>query len=135
MEKAQVVEVFKIFCFGDDSGLGSWLSNGAHDLVVSTLQSLSNGVPLTKVQFNQLLVVSQVASISDGFFHYYWRSTPDHPYDVKTVDGFAAEWTQGKDEVICSIGHFHWGMYRLYVDGLLFFGNVRAASRRFGRWR
>src|SRR5579862_3565698 len=126
MHKDWIVERFGIFCFGTDPGLGRWLSKDAHPFVIERIAQLERE-PLTKVQFNQLLVISQVASVSDGFFHYYWSSLPEHPYDVTKIDGYRGGWTEGHAGQISSVDHLYWGIYRLYVDGLLFFGNVKAA--------
>jgi hypothetical protein len=126
MDKDQIVSRFQNLSYGSEQGLGTWLSTDIHPLVISRLQQLTVE-PLTKVQFNQLLVVSQIASVSDGFFRYYWRSTPQHPYDVKSIAGFHKGWLEGSDQVIRTIDHIYWGLYRLYVDALLYFGNVKAA--------
>lgn len=104
--------------------MGRWLSQDMHPLVEARLGHFDSQ-PLTKVQLNQLLVVSGIGSMSDGFFAYYWRRVPEHPYDVKLY-GFDEKWISGRDHVICSLDHLYWGLYRLYVDGLLYFGNVRA---------
>jgi len=121
-----VTDRFSDLAFGSELGLGSWLSEKAHPLVLERLERLEKE-PLTKVQLNQLLVVSQMPSISDGFFHYYWREAPQHhPFAVSTVDNFSEQWLQGDDHVIRSIDHLHWGFYRLYVDSLLYYGNVKA---------
>jgi len=83
--------------------------------------------PLTKVQLNQLLVVSQMPSISDGFFRYYWRGVPNgHPYAVAEIGGFQDIWIKSDEHVVRSIDHLYWGLYRLYVDSLLYYGNVKA---------
>jgi hypothetical protein len=79
------------------------------------------------VQLNQLLVVSQMASISDGFFRYYWRGAPEHPYDVKSIGVISPQWLDGSEHVIRGIDHLHCGLYRLYIDGLLYYANVKAA--------
>ncbi len=94
-------------------------------MVRARLEALPRA-PLSKVQLNQLLVLSEAASISDGFFMYYWRSTPDHPYNVKSIEGFDSRWLANGDLVIASLEHLRWGLYRLYVDALLYFGNVKA---------
>jgi len=125
MDRQKVVEKFVDLSFGSEQGLGTWISETAHPLVVGRLQQLENE-PLTKVQLNQLLVVSQMGSVSDGFFRYYWRDTPEHPYDVTLIDSYNPQWLQGEDHCIRDINHLHWGFYRLYVDGLLFYGNVKA---------
>jgi hypothetical protein len=126
MERDKVIEKFADLSFGTEQGLGTWLSGNAHPLVLDRLKQIENE-PLTKVQLNQLLVVSQMASISDGFFRYYWREAPEHPYDVKSIGIFNAQWLDGNEHVIRDIDHLHWGLFRLYVDGLLYYGNVKAA--------
>ena len=64
--------------------------------------------------------------MSDGFFAYYWRERPAHTYDVTRLDGFDAAWFSSAEPVIVSLEHLRWGLYRLYIDGLLYFGNVKA---------
>ena len=97
-----------------------------HVLVLDRLGRVDEE-PLTKVQLNQLLVVSQMASISDGFFRYYWREAPqDHPLRVSEIGGFQERWVQGDQHIIQSNDHLYWGLYRLYVDSLLYYGNVKA---------
>ena len=126
MDSETLHEMSRLFTFGREPGIGRWLSPPIHHLVRERLESLPKN-PLSKVQLNQLLVISEAASISDGFFVYYWHTTPDHPYDVKSIDGFDPRWCEKGDLVISSLEHLRWGLYRLYIDGLLFFGNVKAA--------
>jgi hypothetical protein len=120
------LDKFSDLSFGNELGLGSWLSENAHPLVLSRLEKLDKE-PLTKVQLNQLLVVSQMGSISDGFFRYYWREIPKrHPFEVSALGNFNKHWLEGHEHVIHSTDHLHWGLYRLYVDALLYYGNVKA---------
>jgi hypothetical protein len=122
MGKSQqaVIDKFADLCFGNELGLGSY------PVVLERLKALGEE-PLTKVQLNQLLVISQMPSISDGFFQYYWREVPvHHPYNVLGIDGFTPQWLEGDQHVIRSIDHLYWGLYRLYVDGRLYYGNVKA---------
>ena len=124
VDKETIVSKFADLSFGEE-GLGSWLSDSLHPVVLQRLQGILSE-PLTKVQLNQLLVVSQMPSISDGVFHYYWREVPlDHPYNIRATGGFEQEFLEG-DHVIKSIDHLHWGFYRLYVDGLLYYGSAKA---------
>ena len=125
MDKNELISKFALFSFGHEPGVGMWLSDKMHPLVFSHLQQLGTK-PLTKVQFNQLLVVSQTASVSDGFFQYYWHTIPTHPYDVTTLTPFNIKWIENRVRVIHDIDHLYWGLYRLYMDGLLYFGNVKA---------
>jgi hypothetical protein len=119
-------EMSQLFSFGREPGLGQWLADSMHEIVRERLESLPAN-PLSKVQFNQLLVVSKAASISDGFFTYYWRTAPDHTYDVTAIEGFDKRWIETPEQVITGLEHLRWGLYRLYIDGLLYFGNVKAA--------
>lgn len=125
IDKSAIVEKFKLFTFGGDPGIGRWLSESMHQFVGARLQRL-DAEPLSKVQFNQLLVVSGAASVSDGFFRYYWCSAPDHCYDITSIEGYTKQGFSD-EQVILSLDHMFWGLYRLYVDALLFFGNVKAA--------
>jgi hypothetical protein len=111
-----------------DGRLRKWLESGFHELVMARLKSLEKR-PLTKVQFNQLLVLSLDASISDGFFEYYWRRTDPHPYDVNALPGYRSDWLTGSEKLIRSLDHLAWGLERVYIDALLYFGNVRAAFK------
>jgi hypothetical protein len=42
--------------------------------------------------------------------------------------GFSEDWLRSEAMVV-SLAHLKWGLYRLYVDALLYFGNVRSAFR------
>jgi hypothetical protein len=125
MDKAALVKRFEIFRFGNEPGVGRWLSEDVHSIVLERLASIEKE-PLTKVQFNQLLVISKVASISDGFFRYYWCATPTHPYDVRAVDGFNEQWSKNGAQHILHFDQLFWGLYRLYIDSLLYFGNINS---------
>ena len=81
--------------------------------------------PLTHAQLNQLLTLAHAAPVSAPFFSYYWLSQPPHPYDLTSIPGYHNEWADSL--AIFDIEQLHWGLYRFYVDSLLFFGNVRSA--------
>src|SRR5260370_11298288 len=83
----------------------------------------------SREQFNQCVHLCHQAGVSEGFFEYYFLSGPQHCYDVTRVEGFHGSWL-GTD-AIQSLDHLAWGMYRLYTDSLLFFGDVRTAFRSF----
>ena len=65
--------------------------------------------------------------MSDGFFQYYWCTLPDHPYNVARVPFFPPETLQTDPQEVISHDHLRWGLYRLYIDGLLYFGSIAAA--------
>jgi hypothetical protein len=84
--------------------------------------------PITKVQLNQLLAFGHEAPVSENFFRYYWLEAPrDHPYDTTSIPNYSEVWLQSA--AIMSLAHLKWGLYRIFTDGLLWFGNVRTAFR------
>src|SRR5258708_37422118 len=91
MSSHTVEGMFSLFTFGREPGIGRWLAPPLHGVVRERLEALRGNLR-SKVQLNQLLVISEAASISDGFFVYYWGSTPDHAYNVKSVEGFDPSW-------------------------------------------
>jgi hypothetical protein len=126
--KAEILDEFSVFSV-PTAGIGSWLTDQTHSDVFDRLGKLDKE-PLPGVQLNQLLVMGHEAPVGDGFFRYYWLLAPDrHPYAVRDVPGFSEEWLR-LDGMIVSLAHLKWGLYRLYIDGLLYFGNVRTAFRK-----
>lgn len=126
--KAEILNEFSLFSM-PTVGIGSWLSEQTDSDVFERLGRIDEE-PLSAVQLNQLLVMGHEAPVEDGFFRYYWLQIPkDHPYNVRDVSDFSEEWLKSQ-EMISSLAHLKWGLYRLYIDALLYFGNVRAAFRR-----
>lgn len=125
ISKEEILSKFELFS-GETGGIDSWLSKTASEEVFKRLSDISKN-PLSNQQLNQLLIISHEAGVSNDFFYYYWLSTPSHPYDVKSIPDFQKEWID--DSKISSLDHLRWGLYRLYVDSLLFFGNVRSGYR------
>jgi hypothetical protein len=126
MSKEQILKEVALFSLGT-GGIGSWLTEQTDEEVFNRLDALSTD-PLKKVQLNQLLVLGREAPISDGFFQYYWTTAPvTHPYPVESLPGFNKSFL-AKDSIV-SLDHLKWGLYRLYVDSLLYYGNVRSGYR------
>jgi hypothetical protein len=126
MLKEELAKTYSLFTFGRAPGLGRMFSPDMHEEVYRHLSGL-DGTPISKVQLNQLFVISQAASVSDGYFRYYWRDVPDHTYDLRALEiSFKNLWVNGSDQQIVSHDHFKWGLYRAFIDGLLYFGNVEA---------
>lgn len=123
--REMILKQFELF-FGGTGGIDSWLGPDTPQDVFDRLATISK-VPLSRVQLTQLLVLSHEAGPSDGFFQYYWLSVPEHTYDVKAIPGYQPSWTDSTS--ILSLEHLRWGLYRLYIDGLLYFGNVRSSYR------
>jgi hypothetical protein len=111
----QVVDEFSF-------GFSDWLVKKMPSNVLDRLSTIEQE-PLGRAQLNQLLHLCHEAGVSQGFFDYYWLSTPRHLYEVTQFDKFDAKWKSAK--AIISLDHLKWGLYRLYVDCLLCFGDVR----------
>lgn len=128
MSKEEVLTRFRLLKHGSE-GIGSWITEETPDVIFDRLSTLDK-TPLSLVQLNQLLGFGHEAPVSDGFFQYYWMTNPsDHPYPVEKLPNYRTGFINANDSVITSVDHLFWGMYRLFVDGLLYFGNVRTACR------
>jgi hypothetical protein len=126
MLKEKTLEELQLFSLGT-GGIGSWLTLETDDRVFQRLAGIETE-PLTMVQLNQLLAFGHEAPVSDDFFRYYWRDVPtEHPYEVSKLPDFQEEWL--KCSAIISLAHLKWGLYRIFTDGLLYFGNIRTAYR------
>jgi hypothetical protein len=127
MDKNDILEELKLFSLRT-GGIGSWLTHDTDDEVFARLGQIDES-PLTKVQLNQLLAFGHEAPVSDDFFRYYWlTAAAEHPSDVRAIPGFQEAWL--RSSAITSLAHLKWGLYRLFTDSLLWFGNVRTAYRR-----
>jgi hypothetical protein len=125
--KAQILQEFSLFSV-PTGGIGGWLSDQTHNDVFVRLGRIDEE-PLPAVQLNQLLVLGHEAPVGDGFFRYYWLQAPNqHPYSVRDIPGFSEHFLRCGG-MIASLAHLRWGLYRLYVDALLYFGNTRTAFR------
>lgn len=129
MSKEAILQKFELF-FAGAGGFDSWLTEKAPDIVFARLDQIEKK-PLSLSQLNQLLLLSHEAGATRGFFRYYWLSKPSHSYDVTRIPGFSDAWTRARE--IQSIDHLYWGIYRLYVDALIYFGNTRTAYRTLRR--
>lgn len=123
VEKTEIIEYFKNLSF-DAKGLEGWLGPNGHPDVFDRLSNLDND-PISKVQLNQLLLLSLECGISDDFFRYYWLNAPPHTYDIRKLDDFEPAYLNQK--FIVSLKHLRWGLTRIFIDGLLYFGNVKNA--------
>jgi hypothetical protein len=107
---------------GGTGGIDSWLTSENSELIFARLAKLP-GEPLSHSLLNQLLALSQQPSVSRAFFDYYWCSAPTHPYRVEDIPGYDVSFT--KFDRIVDIDQLSWGLYRIYVDSLLYFGTIR----------
>jgi hypothetical protein len=125
--KEQIFEELRLFRL-KTGGLGSWITEETDPIVLDRIAKVDEE-PITKVQLNQLLAFGHEAPVSEDFFQYYWLKAPvNHPYDVKSVPHFEERWLDSA--AIMSMAHLKWGLYRIYTDSLLWFGNVRSGYRK-----
>jgi hypothetical protein len=123
-ELGEKQKLLDLFSFGFDH----WLVKKNPEEVFDRIKSI-DASPIGRAQLNQLLHLCHEPGVSDGFFRYYWMSAPKfHPYEVEKIPGYAAAALKG--DLIQSQEHLKWGLYRLYVDALLFFGDVRIAFNK-----
>ena len=131
MSKETILGQFRLYSSSGE-GIAGWLTEDTDPKIFDRLDDISNE-PLTRVQLNQLLALRQQPTISDGYFYYYWlESPPDHPYPVHSLPGFKQDWLSGEGR-IKSLSHLEWGLHRIFVDGLLYFGNVDLAYQSLGK--
>lgn len=125
--RASILKKFQLFQ-GGTGGLDSWLGKETPEVVFEGLAKIREK-PLHRAGLNQLLTLSHEAPVSDAFLHYYWLSEPaDHPYKVRKIRDFDERWP--KSAAIADLNQLSWGLYRFYVDALLYFGNIRTAYQR-----
>lgn len=110
----------------DNGGIEGLLWGEAGDRVCDRLLSV-NHEPLSKVQLNQLLGFQKERAVSDDFFRYYWFEEPLVSYKLSSIPGYSSEY-KGRDK-IHSLDQFYYGLYRIFTDGLILRGNVRAYFR------
>ena len=124
--KQRILEKFQLFQ-GGTGGLDSWLQPETPVEVFDALADLETH-PLSRARLNQLLTLAHEAPVSQPLFAYYWLSAPEHPYDVRHIPYYDERWPGS--EHIQSIDQLYWGLYRFYVDALLYFGSIRTAYQR-----
>lgn len=107
-------------------GIEQLLWGKSADFVCGRLAVISDQ-PLSKVQLNQLLGFKEERAVSDDFFKFYWLDEPALPYKLSCVPGYSKSYKGQQD--IRSVDHFFYGLYRIFIDGLLYFGNVRKFFR------
>ncbi|SRR6266478_4251184 len=127
MTREALLQRFTLFMTGN-GGIETLIHKDSPILVLDRLADL-NHEPLSKVQLNQLLGLCEERAVSDGFFRYYWSASPKSPYKLSKIPGFSTDYPQ--HEKIHNLDHFMYGLYRIFVDGLLYRGNVRGYYREF----
>jgi hypothetical protein len=127
MKREELMAALALFTTGK-CGIERLVCEDAPAIVMDRLAALDRE-PLSKVQLNQLLGLREERGMSDGFFHYYWSAEPKVPYKLSTIPGFSTEFH--KHNKIQDLNHFIYGLHRIFIDGLLYRGNVRGYYREF----
>ncbi len=125
MTRDELIVTFALLTTGNP-GVESLIHKDSDPQILDRVLAIERN-PLSKVQFNQLLGLAYEIGVSDGFFKYYWLSDEPSLYDVRQLPGYSAGFS--KTESIESVDQLYWGLYRVFVDGLLLNGNVRAFFR------
>ncbi|MDR1006651.1 MAG: hypothetical protein LBL74_07285 [Bacteroidales bacterium] len=121
--KETIIKEFELFSHDDSFGIECIFSQKGRDDVFKILGNISQR-PIRYTQLNQIFVLSGLPGFSKGFFEYYWMNTPEeHPY-VTTQFNNLFNNKYSKLDSISELNHLKWGLYRIYVDGLLFFGDI-----------
>ena len=106
----------QIMC--EDDGICGFVSKRSSDYLKSRLCNIES-MPITKVQFDQLLSLQNIKCVSDGFFRFYWLTRPDHFYKIEDIE------LDPNQASILSLDQLFWGFNRLFIDCLYVFGNIQ----------
>ncbi|MDR2937739.1 MAG: hypothetical protein LBU92_02215 [Prevotellaceae bacterium] len=123
MEKQEIIDYFSDISNENSVGVEMLLSTKSQDGVFKRLCSIEDN-PISFMQLKQMFVLNGLHGFTSGFFYYYWtaKEVDRHPYDVTNVEGYDNEYKDISN--ITSLKQLKWGLYRLYIDSLLFFGDV-----------
>lgn len=81
--------------------------------------------PITLARLNQLVHLVNEMPVSEGFFRYYFLTVPQrHPYSLDRMFPSVPGLNPGG---ISSLEQLRWGLHRFFLDGLLYFGDLRKA--------
>ena len=118
------------FFKGNGEGIESWFSEKLSDVAVEVLSNCEKR-PIGVEILNQLLILSHEGGVSEGFFKFYFLSNPHSQgaywYNPEKLPEYNPAFL--RSDQLKSLQHLKWGLRRLYIDGLLYFGNIRQCYR------
>ena len=123
-DTTEIIKFFEpLFC-DESRGFEAFITRKTDTCILERLALIENK-PLTLVQLNQLFSFAKIAAISDGFFCYYWiTNNIQHTYDInKLLKSQSRNWVGNS---ISTFSHLKWGLERICIDCLLYFGNINA---------
>jgi hypothetical protein len=123
-KKEEIIQYFReLFC-KTHRGFEGFITENTHPIILERLERIEEG-PLTYVQLNQLFAFANIPAISDDFYKYYWiNKSVSHTYDVAKLPEFSQINFVGSN--ISSLPHLKWGLQRIVIDCLLYFGNINS---------
>jgi hypothetical protein len=118
MKKEELINYFSDL-MSDSRGITGFVSENSSHYLFDALSKIEE-VPLTKVQFDQLLSLQHVKTISDDFFRFYWLDIPEvHFYQVDAIE------IRSDIDAITSLKQLKWGFNRLFMDTIFVYGNIQ----------
>lgn len=127
MNRSELVTRFAKLATGN-VGIESFVTEDSDPIIIERLLKIDTE-PLTKVQLNQLLGLAHEIGVSDAFFSYYWCTARSGVYNLDSLPGYSPAYRTV--EVITSLDHLLWGLERVYIDALLYTGNIRMFFRTY----
>jgi hypothetical protein len=126
MTKDSILQQMGIFSLGGD-GIGGWIKQDADELIFDRLGQIDTK-PLTKVSSTNSSHSAMKHPCPTTSFITIGSIVPRNIPMMCELPDFTSAWL--KETAISSLAHLMWGLYRLFTDGLLYFGNVRTAYRK-----
>ena len=118
------------FFRGNGEGIEAWFSENISEVAANVLANCEKQ-PISLEVLNQILVLSHEGGMSEGFFWFYFLSDPHsrkvYWYDPKKLAEFDQAYLRSTK--LQTLNHLKWGLKRLYIDALLYFGNIRQCYR------
>lgn len=128
MDKETIVKYFATICNDKFDGITKFITEGTSNIIFDTLMQMeTKKIPLTLTKLNQCLALERLRTVSDGFFKYYWLSANnEHFYNIyKTAKTNNLELPSGTKKDIDDIKILYSGLYRIFLDCLYCFGNIK----------
>ena len=126
MELNDLIKTVSFFLPRSFSSGSQFLETPDGRVVIKRLLNMEKE-PITITHLTQILHLSHEAGMTDGFFRYYFLSSPQtHPYPV---DRLLIEPILPNPHAVASLAQLDFGLRRLFTDALLYWGNIRSAYR------
>ena len=128
MGKEAIIEYFKAICSDKYDGITKFITRDTNEIIFDTLIKMeTEKIPLSLIKLNQCFALARLRTVSDGFFKYYWLSANnEHFYNIyKTAKTNKLDLPSGTKKDIDDIKILYSGLYRIFLDCLYCFGNIK----------